>query len=203
MTYMVSRRFRGQQGIDPADLDRTVGKELVPQIRGLPGFMRYVTVMYDDGMIGSVTVMQNEDSIRRSDVIARKWAAESPAMRSLTLATSITGKAIATVEAGTSLAPGFTIQRLYRSDASESAAAQAFAPVLEAFRQHAAGLVRYMAVLVPGGQLATLGWFDSADHAAASSQVARDLIRQSPDLGKVLPNPPEEIATGRMLTVYT
>lgn len=203
MTYMVQRRYKGSAKVDPQELDRIVGRELVPQLKQLPGFVRYVTFTLDDGRVSSMSVFENEGSAKRSTEVGRKWASETKVMQDYQHDETLSGMVIAAVQGDRPQTAGYTISRRYQTDASQEDLTKAFAQVPQAFKEKATGLVRWSAVALTGGGLITFGWFDSAENAQKSSQVARDLSPSGSDIARVVPNPPEEILTGKMLTVYT
>jgi hypothetical protein len=203
MTYMVQRRYKGSTKVEPQELDRIVGRELVPQLKQFPGFIRYVTSTFDDGRVGSMSVFENEDSAKRSTEVGRKWASETKIMQDYQHEKTLSGMVIATVEGDRPQTAGYTISRRYQTDASREDLTKAFAQVTQAFKEKATGLVRWSAVALTGGGLITFGWFDSAENAQRSTQVAVDLTSSGSDIARVLPNPPDEILTGKMLTVYT
>ena len=203
MTYMVQRRYKGSAKVEPQELDRIVGKELVPQLKQLPGFVRYVTSTFDDGRVSSMSVFENEDSAKRSTEVGRKWASETKVMQDYQHDETLSGMVIAAVQGDRPQTAGYTISRRYQTDASQQDLTKAFAQVTQAFKEKATGLVRWSAVALTSGGLITFGWFDSAENAQKSSQVAVDLTRSDSDIARVLPNPPQEILTGKMLTVYT
>lgn len=203
MTYMMRRRFQGSAP-DVTELDRTIARELVPKFKAIPGFIRYFTIAFDDGTVGSMTVVEDENAVQHCQDAARRWASEAPAMKGMKPVDAISAKMVARIIAVDSNAPGFSIFRHYRSDASEHDLEEAFGqPLRDAFQQKVAGLVRYGVWKLPDGKVVTSGWFDTAEHAAASSQVARELIGAHPNLAKAFPTPPEHVLTGRMLSVYT
>ena len=203
MTYMVQRRYKGSAKVDPQELDRIVGRELVPQLKQLPGFVRYVTSTFDDGRVSSMSVFENEGSAKRSTEVGRKWASETKVMQDYQHDETLSGMVIAAVQGDRPQTAGYTISRRYQTDASQEDLTKAFAQVPQAFKEKATGLVRWSAVALTGGGLITFGWFDSAENAQKSSRVALELSRSGSDIARVVPNPPEEILTGKMLTVYT
>ncbi|MEA2743435.1 MAG: hypothetical protein QOG25_1806 [Acetobacteraceae bacterium] len=203
MTYMVQRRFKGSAVVDPQELDRIVGRELVPQLKQLPGFVRYVTSTFDDGCVGSMSVFENEESAERSNEAGLKFVSETLIMQDYKHDATLGGVVVATIQGDRPQTAGYTISRQYRTDASQEDLAKVFSRVAQAFKEKATGLVRWSAVALTGGGLITYGWFDSAENARKSTQVAADLTSGDSDLVRVLPRPPEDIRTGKMLTVYT
>jgi hypothetical protein len=201
--YMARRRFRGASA-SAAELDRIGGSELVPQLKQLPGFIRFITVEFEDGTVGTLLACENLDSINRAAEIGRQWRSQTPAAKNATLVDELIGKMTARINTD-NYTPGYTIQRLYSSRASEQDLIRVFSQdLLRQFQQEATGVQRYGVLKsINGAKVMTTGWFDSAEHAQASSQVARNLIQAGHDLQSILPAPPEQIAMGKMVSVYS
>src|SRR6476620_3986091 len=129
MPYMIRRRYQGKQR-DVVELDKILSRELVPELKAVPGYIRYVTAAYDDGTIGSLSTYETIEGLNRSNDLGKKWAGDSGAIRDMVLVDTVAGRAIAMVELSKSNAPGYTMHRIYRTDGSEQESERAFKDIM-------------------------------------------------------------------------
>jgi hypothetical protein len=201
MPYMVRRRYRGTHA-DIVELDKIVARELVPELKAIPGFIRYVAAVYDDSTIGSFSGFETEEGLNRSNEIGKKWAESSGAMRDMKLVDTVSGRMLVTLELKDSNIPGYTMHRIYKTDQSEQEAERVFKTIMPEYGSHATGLVRGTVLYLNDKRIMTVGWFDTPEHAAASTAVAKSLTTPGSDIAKLLAYGAEHILTGKMISVH-
>jgi hypothetical protein len=198
MPYLSLRLYSGTTA---ADADRIAGiakSELLPKVREVRGFGRYVLIVSSSGQVGSLAVFSDEDGSEQAKVIATDWVRSRPDFASYKLALSVQGEVgLAVVgSSGKSQDGGCGIARLYKTKARFDDVNAAIEKEGLAELKAIPGLVRYTTVKADDGRYATFSLYESESSARASVEKARQLRKTGgSELSKLLPDEPEVIET--------
>jgi hypothetical protein len=200
--------FRLYSGTTVADADRIAGiarSQLIPKVRDVTGFGRYVLIVSSSGQVGSLAVFNDERGSDEAKGIAADWVRSRPDFASYKLALSVQGEVgLAVVgSSGESQEGGYGIARLYKTKASFEEVNAAIEKEGIAELKAIPGLVRYTTVRADDGRYATFSLYESEASAQASVETARQLRRTGgSQLSKLLPDEPEVIETRVIYAEY-
>jgi hypothetical protein len=198
MAYYLVRFYSGSGDRPPEQLIReVVDNELRPKLQQGGGLARYITFIADDGRVGSASVYETKEAAQNGLRIAREWANSTGAMQGYQLSQTLEGEIAATIDADIQYEPAFGMARLFPTQATA-------AQVVETIKKARAGApdtsirTRTVIVQLPDGRVGSFAAYDSQErreqHTAAISKA-----RENPEMKRVLPNDPENIAV-RIIT---
>ena len=205
MAYMVARLFSGSSDQTPEQLDRLAHQELVPQLLQIPGLIRYSTLRFHDGRVGSFSVYENREAANRGLRVASEWVSHSEAVRDYRLDETLRGEVVYTlVGQGDQLQRNaHGIARIYQTNASIDEVRIAIEQEASDALQHIPGLLRYTLVSLEDGRIGSFAAFVGQDSASRSSELASELRAKSGSaLSRVLSNAPQ-MMDGLVLGTYS
>jgi quinol monooxygenase YgiN len=206
MPYVVARLFSGSSDQNPEQLDRIARQELVPQLLQIPGLLRYSTLRFNDGRVGSFSVYKNREAAERGLRVASEWVSTAEAVRNYRLDETLRGEEVYTlVGQGNQLQRNaYGIARIYETIARAEDIARALQEeAAEILSKSTPGLIRYSLVRLDDGRVGAFSAFEDQESAQQINEHAREL-RSKPGskLGHFLPTDPE-IYEGVILGTYT
>jgi hypothetical protein len=198
MAYYLVRFYSGSGDRPPEQLIReVVDNELRPKLQQGGGLNRYITFIADDGRIGSASVYETKEAAQNGLQIAREWASSTDAMQGYRLSRTLEGEIAATIDADIQYKPAFGMARLFPTQATA-------AQVVETIKQARAATqdngihVRTVIVQLPDGRVGSFAAYDSQETRERHTAAIRK-ARDNPEMQRVLPNEPENIAV-RIIT---
>jgi quinol monooxygenase YgiN len=206
MPYVVARLFSGSSDQNPEQLDRIARQELVPQLLQIPGLLRYSTLRFNDGRVGSFSVYKNREAAERGLRVASEWVSTAEAVRNYRLDETLRGEEVYTlVGHGNQLQRNaYGIARIYETIARAEDIARALQEeAAEILSKSTPGLIRYSLVRLDDGRVGAFSAFEDQESAQQINEHAREL-RSKPGskLRHFLPTDPE-IYEGVILGTYT
>jgi hypothetical protein len=192
MTYYVVRLYSGSGDRPPERLLRDlVLNEALPMLRQSGGLRRYMTLIADDGRIGSTSVYDSKEAAQKGLRVARQWVQSTKAMQGYQLSVSTEGEIVRVIEGAARNEPvSFGAARVYQTAASAERVAGAISAVQPPGGR--AGLVRTVVLSLDGGGVATFSGYIS-EEARHLHDVSIQQNRSSMGATKnVMPSDPEQ-----------
>ena len=97
MPYVVARIFSGSSHQNPGQLNRMARQDLVLQLLQVPGLLRYSTLPFNDGRVGSFSVYENREAVERGLRVASEWVSSTEAVRNYELDETLRGEVVYTL----------------------------------------------------------------------------------------------------------
>ena len=206
MPYVVARLFSGSSDQNPEQLDHIARQELVPQLLQVPGLLRYSTLQFNDGRVGSFSVYENREAAERGLRVASEWVSSAEAVRNYRLDETLRGEGVYTlVGQGNQLQRNaYGVARIYETIARAEDIARALQEeAAEILSESTPGLIRYSLVRLDDGRVGAFSAFEDQESAQQINEHAREL-RSKPGskLHHFLPTDPE-LYEGIILGTYT
>jgi quinol monooxygenase YgiN len=206
MPYIMARLFAGSSDQSPEQLDRIACQELVPQLLQIPGLLRYSTVQFTDGRVGSFSVYENREAAERGLRVASEWVSITEAVRNYKLDETLRGEMVYTlVGRGNQMQRNaYVVARIYETIARAEDIARALQDeAAEVLSETTPGLIRYSLVRLDDGHVGAFSAFEDQKSAQQITEYARELrSKAGSQLRRFLPADPE-LYEGIMLGTYT
>jgi quinol monooxygenase YgiN len=206
MPYIMARLFSGSSDQSPEQLDRIACQELVPQLLQIPGLLRYSTVQFTDGRVGSLSVYENRDAAERGLRVASEWVSSTEAVRNYKLDETLRGEiAYTLIGRGNQLQRNaYGVARIYETIARAEDIARALQEeAAEVLSEATPGLLRYSLVRLVDGRVGAFSAFEDQTSAQQITERARELrSKAGSQLRHFLPTDPE-LYEGIILGTYT
>ncbi|MEA2736868.1 MAG: hypothetical protein QOH05_175 [Acetobacteraceae bacterium] len=198
MAYYLVRFYSGSGERPPEQLIReVVDNELRPKLQQGGGLNRYITFIADDGRIGSASVYETKEAAQNGLQIAREWASSTDAMQGYRLSQTLEGEIAATIDADIQYKPAFGMARLFPTQATAAQVVQTIKQARAATQDNGSH-VRTVIVQLPDGRVGSFAAYDSQETRERHTAAIRK-ARENPEMQRVLPNDPENIAV-RIIT---
>ena len=206
MPYVEARLFSGSSDQSPEQLDRIARQELVPQLLQISGLLRYSTLQFNDGRIGSFSVYENREAAERGLQVASEWVSSTEAVRNYRLDETLRGEVVYTlVGQGNQLQRNaYGVARIYETIARAEDIARALQEeAAEIISPSTPGLIRYSLVRLDDGRVGAFSAFEDQESARQITERARELRNKAGSkLRHYLPTDPE-LYEGIILGTYT
>src|SRR3954467_15869134 len=206
MPYIMARLFSGSSGQSPEQLDRMACQELVPQLLQIPGLLRYSTVQFTDGRIGSFSVYGNRQVAERGLRVASEWVSSTEAVRNYKLDETLRGEVVYTLIGRGSQVQrdAYGVARIYETIARAEDVARALQEeAAETLSEATPGLIRYSLVRLDDGRIGAFSAFEDQASAQRITELARALrSKAGSKLRHYLPTDPD-LYEGIILGTYS
>ena len=206
MPYVVARIFSGSSDHNPEQLNRMARQDLVPQLLQVPGLLRYSTLQFNDGRVGSFSVYENREAMERGLRIASEWVSSTEAVRNYQLDETLRGEIVYTlVGRGNQLQRNaYGVARIYETIARAEDIARALQEeAAEVLSEATPGLIRYSLVRLDDGRIAAFSAFEDQASAQRITELAWELrSKAGSKLRHYLPTDPD-LYEGLILGTYT
>ena len=206
MPYVVARIFSGSSDQNPGQLNRMARQDLVPQLLQVPGLLRYSTLQFNDGRVGSFSVYENREAAERGLRVASEWVSSTEAVRNYKLDETLRGEVVYTlVGRGNQLQRNaYGITRIYETIARAEDVARALQEeAAETLSEATPGLIRYNLVRLDDGRIGAFSAFEDQASAQRTTELARELrSKAGSKLRHYLPTDPD-LYEGVILGTYT
>jgi hypothetical protein len=206
MPYVMARLFSGPSDQSPEQLDHIARQELVPQLLQIPGLLRYSTLQFNDGRVGSFSVYENREAAERGLRVASEWVSNTAAVSNYRLDETLRGEVTYTlVGQGNQLQRNlYGVARIYETIARAEDIARALQEeAAEILHESTPGLVRYSLVRLDDGRVGAFTAFEDRESAQQITERARELRNKAGSkLRHFLPTDPE-LYEGIILGTYT
>jgi hypothetical protein len=206
MPYVMARLFSGPSDQSPEQLDRTARQQLVPQLLQIPGLLRYSTLQFNDGRVGSFSVYENREAAERGLRVASEWVSSTEAVRNYRLDETLRGEVVYTLvgQGDQHQRNAYGVARVYETIARAEDIARALQEeASEILSEATPRLIRYSLVRLDDGRVGAFTAFRDPESAQRITEHAREL-RSKPGskLRHFLPTDPE-LYEGTILGTYT
>ena len=206
MPYVVARIFSGSSDQNPEQLNRMARQDLVPQLLQVPGLLRYSTLQFNDGRVGSFSVYENREAAERGLRVASEWVSSTEAVRNYKLDETLRGEIVYTlVGRGNQLQRNaYGVARIYETIARAEDVARALQEeAAETLSEATPGLIRYSLVRLDDGRIGAFSAFEDQASAQRITELARELrSKAGSKLRHYLPTDPD-LYEGIILGTYT
>jgi quinol monooxygenase YgiN len=206
MPYVVARIYSGSSHQNPEQLNRMALQDLVPQMLQVPGLLRYSTLQFNDGRVGSFSAYENREAVERGLRVASEWLSSTEAVRNYKLDETLRGEVVYTlVGRGNQLQRNaYGVARIYETIARAEDVARALQEeAAETLSEATPGLIRYSLVRLDDGRIGAFSAFEDQASAQRTTELARELrSKAGSKLRHYLPTDPD-LYEGIILGTYT
>src|SRR4051812_27086869 len=177
MPYVVARLFSGSSDQRPEQLDDIARQELVPQLLQISGLLRYSTLQFNDGRVGSFSVYENRQAAERGLRVASEWVSSTEAVRNYKLDETLRGEIVYTLLGHGSQVQrnAYGVARIYETIARAEDVARALQEeAAETLSEATPGLIRYSLVRLDDDRVGAFSAFEDQAIAQRTTELARE-----------------------------
>lgn len=194
MTYAVVRVLEGTSTRTPQELSDIAEQELMPQLAKSGGLLRYTTLTFSAGRIGSFTAYQDKDAAEHGVKVATEWLEDTGAMADYEVVQTLQGEVCYTLnDPGNKPLKGASgVGRIYETSASGNEVRAALEPFADQIKD-ITGFLRLNAIKLDDGTgIAVFSAFQTAAGVGQLTELASSKRAESgSSLRQVLPNNPK------------
>ena len=195
MAYVMQRIYSSSGTMKAEELAQLALKDLAPKLDEGGGLMRYLTVAFSDGRLGSFSAYESQEAARRGLQIAAELVKGHKDFQSLKLDETMEGEVIYAAQGSVPMTGRLHgVSRVYTTSASIDDVKDAFENEAGEIIRSFPGLARFTVAKLTDGRIGVFNSFNSQENAKKSSEQARTLRAKSGSkLARTLPSDPQTL----------